>query len=175
MSNLIILGIDPASIRNMGAAILSVDTDKRSFEVVWHSTVILPDFETDGARLDHIYNEFQKILDQYKPTVMSIELSRGFGKSFVRQNLQESVGVIKMCCHRNGLKVAEPAPNHIKLVIAGSGKAKKKDVKLWVKKIAPDMEKPKTEHEADAVGSALTYLIDEDIIDRVHEDNKKKK
>jgi Holliday junction resolvasome RuvABC endonuclease subunit len=174
MSQLTVLGIDPASIRNMGAAILKVDTEARSFEVAWHSTVVLPNFETDGARLSHIYDEFQKILDEYNPTVMAIELSRGFGKSFVRQNLQESVGVIKMCCHRNDVEVIEPAPNHIKLVIAGSGKAKKKDMKFWVKQIAPDMEKPKTEHEADAVGSALTYLIDEDFIDRVHEVKKKK-
>jgi crossover junction endodeoxyribonuclease RuvC len=173
MSELIVLGIDPASIRNMGAAILKVDVEKRKFEVVWHSTVVLPDFETDGARLSHIYEEFQKILDEYNPSVMAIEMSRGFGKSFVRQNLQESVGVIKMCCHRGDVKVVEPAPNHIKLVIAGSGKAKKKDMKIWVKKIVPDMEKPKTEHEADAVGSALTFLIDEDYIDRVHEPKKK--
>ena len=169
MSTLVVLGIDPASIRNMGAAILEVNTETRVFKVLWHSTVVLPDFKTDGARLTHIHDEFEKIVDKYKPTVLSIEFSRGFGQSFVRQNLQESCGVIKMCCHLNDIEVFEPSPNHMKLVIAGSGKAKKADMKIWVKKIAPDMDKPKTEHEADAVASALTYLIDEDIIDRIHE------
>lgn len=173
MSQLVILGIDPASIRNMGAAILSVDLESRTFDVPWHSTVILPDFQTDGGRLSHIYDEFQKIVDKYKPSVLSIEFSRGFGKSFVRQNLQESVGVIKMCCNKNGIEVYEPSPSHMKLVIAGSGKAKKTDMKIWVKNIAKDMDKPKTEHEADAVASALTYLIDKDIIDRIHEVKKK--
>jgi len=168
-----VFGIDPASIRNLGVALLFVNEEKKP-EVVLHDTVILPDFDTDGARYKCIYDSLEELLIKYEPSIVVMELSRGFGKSFVRQNLQESVGAMKLCCHNKGIKVVEIAPTHIKLIIAGSGKAKKGDIKKWVKNIV-DMDKPKTEHEADAVASVLTYFVDEKMIEPIHEPKIKKK
>jgi crossover junction endodeoxyribonuclease RuvC len=162
------MGIDPASIRNLGVGIVVADIDNRSFDVKLHTTVVLPDFKTDAARLKYIYGQIEDVIKEYNPTILAIELSMGFGKSFVRKNLQESVGVIKLCCENYGIQVVEEAPTHMKLVIAGSGKASKTDMKQWIK-IATKLEKPKTEHEADAVATALTFMIDEDYIDPIHE------
>ena len=177
MSKLIILGVDPASIRNLGIAILSADTETRTMSVLLNTTVILPDFATDDERLHYIYCKMDEIIIQNNPSVMSIELSQGFGKSFVRKNLQECVGVIKLCCFNNKVKVIEKAPTHIKLIVSGSGKSKKPEMKRWIKKIT-GIEAKKTEHEADAAASVITYLVDENIIDRIHEPvvkSKKKK
>ena len=48
MSKLIVLGVDPASIRNLGIAIISADTETRAMAVLSNATIILPDFETDA-------------------------------------------------------------------------------------------------------------------------------
>jgi len=165
-----VLGIDPASIRNLGIALVSVDNKKPS--VKFHTTVVLPDFDTDGGRYKCIYEAVEDLLVKYKPSIVVMELSMGFGKSFVRQNLQESVGVMKLCCYHQGIAVKEIAPKHIKLIIAGSGNAKKGEVKTWVTKIV-DMEKPKTEHEADAIASVITYFVDENMMDPIHEKKTK--
>ena len=167
-----VFGIDPASIRNLGVAFLSVED--RKISVHFHSTVVLPDFETDGARYEGIYNSLENLLIKYKPSVVVMELSMGFGKSFVRQNLQESVGVMKLCCHKLNIPVKEIAPTHIKLIMTGSGKAKKREIINSVKSLV-NMEKPKTEHEADAVASVLTYFVDKGLIDPFHDPKPKKK
>lgn len=174
MSYITVFGIDPASIRNLGIAIVGFETEKKKLDIKLHTTEVFPDFESDGKRLDYIYKIVQKIIDTYEPDVLAIELSMGFGKAFVRQNLQESVGVIKLCCARNNVLVDEIAPKHIKLIIAGSGKASKSDMKNWIKKIV-SIEKPKTEHEADAAASAVTYLVDQGLMERIHKPVEKTK
>lgn len=174
MSYVTVFGVDPASIRNLGEAIIGFDSDAKELDIKLHTTEVFPDFPTDGKRLEYTYKIIQHIIDVYHPDVLAIELSMGFGKAFVRQNLQESVGVIKLCCSKNGVEVKEIAPTHIKLIIAGSGKAKKTDMKNWIKKIV-SIEKPKTEHEADAAASAVTYLVDQGLMDRIHEPVKKQK
>jgi crossover junction endodeoxyribonuclease RuvC len=165
MSKITILGIDPASIRNLGLAVISLEDSKLS--LIEHFTSVFPDFRTDGERLSYAYGQIQQIIDKFSPDVVSIELSMGFGKAFVRKNLQETVGIIKLCCHNNEIEIKEIAPKHIKLIIAGSGNAKKNDIKEWVKNIV-NIQKQKTEHEADATAVALTYLIDKKLIDKIH-------
>lgn len=173
MSYFFALGIDPASIRNLGVALVAIDDSKKP-EVKLHTTVILPDYDTDGARYKGIYDAVELLINLHKPSIVVMELSRGFGKSFVRQNLQESVGVMKLCCHNHGVGVIEVAPRHIKLIVAGSGNAKKGEIKNWVKNIV-NMDKPKTEHEADAIASVLTYFVDTNKMDSIHILDKKKR
>ena len=173
MSYFFALGIDPASIRNLGVALMAIDEIKKP-EIRFHTTIILPDYETDGGRYKSIYDSISDLLSQHKPSVVVMELSRGFGQSFVRQNLQESVGVMKLCCHNHNIPVVEISPKHIKLIVAGSGNAKKNDVKVWVKNIV-NMDKPKSEHEADAIASVITYFIDKNMMDAIHIIDPKKK
>jgi crossover junction endodeoxyribonuclease RuvC len=167
MSFFYVMGIDPASIRNLGVAMVRFDTVTKEIIVSAHTTEILPDVESDGERLRYIYGLMKKYWDNYKPKVLAVERSTGFGTSFVRQNLQESAGVTKMFCYEKGIVVDEVSPTHIKLMIAGSGKASKKEVIQAVMDYT-GMEKSKTEHEADAVASAIVYLIDEGLLPEFH-------
>lgn len=78
---------------------------------------------------------------------------------FVRSNLSEVVGVAKLCCHDHKILVHETSPAHLKKVITGSGKAKKKHIKAnvvaWF-----GLKRPGPEHECDAVAIALSTMID---------------
>jgi crossover junction endodeoxyribonuclease RuvC len=167
MSYFYVMGIDPASIRNLGVAMIRFDTDTKEIKVEVHTTEILPDVECDGERLRYIYGLMKKYYDLYKPKVLAVERSTGFGKSFVRQNLQESAGVMKMFCFEHKIKVDEISPKHIKLMISGSGNASKKEVIQSVMDYT-GMGKSKTEHEADAVASAIVFLIDEGALPEFH-------
>jgi Holliday junction resolvasome RuvABC endonuclease subunit len=162
------MGIDPASIRNLGVAMVKFDTNTREIQVVEHTTEILPDFDTDGGRLAYIHGIMKRYHDRYDYKVLAVERSTGFGQSFVRQNLQESAGVMKLFCHNNKVKVNEVAPTHIKLMITGDGKAPKAVVIQSVMDYT-GMAKSKTEHEADAVATAIVYLVDEGLLPEIHE------
>jgi len=163
----LILGLDPASIRNVGYGCLSVNKGK--FEIVKHSTIVLPDFETDGVRLNHIYGQIDALLEDIKPDRIVIERSTGFGKSFVRSNLQESVGVMKYCAHKWDIPVTEISPTHMKLILCGNGKAKKAEVKKWSKELL-GLKKKASEHAIDAMGLAYTWAVDENILEWLHKE-----
>jgi len=168
-----IIGVDPASERNLGLAVCHID-DFGKLTTILHKTEVLPDFETAGGRLNYTYGIFQKYFDEYEPKILAVELSMGFGKAFVRRNLLENVGVMKLCCFKNGVEVVEIAPKHIKLVVTGSGVAKKNEVIKGVMDYT-GIGKPNTDHEADALAAIITYLIDVGTLEEIYPGTKKKK
>ena len=58
-----------------------------------------------------------------------------------------------------GIPVVEESPSHVKKVIAGYGKAKKKDIKANVAGFF-GLAKPGPEHECDAAAFVLCLLVD---------------
>lgn len=91
--------------------------------------------------------------------ILCVERSMGFGMAFVRNNLSETVGVVKLACHDMGVLVVELSPAHLKKIIAGHGKAKKTHIKKNVV-AAFNLKTAGAEHECDAVALALTCYID---------------
>ena len=170
-----IIGVDPASKRNMGIGVLKIE-DYENFKVILHKTEVFPDFDSDGERLDYTYNILNKLFKEYEISYLSMESSTGFGKSFVRSNLQEGAGVMKLCAFHNKVEVVTPSPKHIKCVITDNGNAKKNLMKKAIAELA-NIENADTEHECDAVGVALTCAIDKEILKPfyIREKRKKKK
>jgi hypothetical protein len=73
--------------------------------------------------------------------------------------VSETVGVAKLCCHDNGVKIYETSPGHLKKIIAGHGSAKKKWIKANI--VATfNLGKSGAEHECDAAACALSLLVD---------------
>jgi Holliday junction resolvasome RuvABC endonuclease subunit len=113
----------------------------------------------DIGRMRDIYDQAQKNILEFKPKILCIERSLGGGLQFVRGNLSEGVGVVKMCCHDMGVLVYEVSPGHLKKIITGNGRAKKKhiisNVAAWF-----GLDKKGVEHECDAVAFALCCMVD---------------
>ena len=154
---MVVVGQDPASVRNCGWAVLIYAGG--AIDLIEKYTQILDPEQGDLIRLKDIYSGLQKIIDRYNPHVLCLERSMGGGLSFVRNNLSENVGVCKLCCFNNGVAVHEISPSHLKKVITGSGKAKKKHIKANVKATF-GLKTMGSEHECDAVAFAICYLVD---------------
>jgi Holliday junction resolvasome RuvABC endonuclease subunit len=78
--------------------------------------------------------------------------------AFIRGRLNEMVGVSKLCCFKNGVKVVEVSPSRLKLQVAGHGHAKKRHIMENVAKTF-GLEKSGVEHECDAVAFVMSHLI----------------
>jgi crossover junction endodeoxyribonuclease RuvC len=157
LEGFVIVGLDPASYRNCGWGVLKIEGG--AAKLLEKFTQVLTRPQEDYGRLKDIYDKAQEILDKHKPKALVVERSMGGGLSFVRDNLSETVGVVKLCCFLNGVKVYEVSPAHVKKVIAGHGRAKKPHIKANV--VATfGLAKPGPEHECDAVAFALSQLVD---------------
>lgn len=150
---MIILGVDPASIKNTGLAIYHSDDNS----VVYTEALV---FNSDhpGQRLFIFKNALQQVLGTYLPSLIAIEYSGGFGLSFVRKNLNEFVGVLKLIAFENRFEVKEFTPTHIKKVITGSGKATKKELRAAL--VKKNLTTEKNEHIIDAIALALVASLE---------------
>ncbi|MBQ2644533.1 crossover junction endodeoxyribonuclease RuvC [bacterium] len=112
----------------------------------------------DSARLLEIQNDFDIILNKYKPDIASVE------KLFFCKNQKTVIsvaqgrGVILAALAKFGLKIFEYTPMQIKLAITGYGKATKNDVAEMVKKQIKYKSFPKLDDTADAIAMAVCYI-----------------
>jgi Holliday junction resolvasome RuvABC endonuclease subunit len=159
LDGLIVAGMDPSAGRNCGMAVISLEED--SPVLIAKYTKVFPEGQNDLEYLQDVYDEFQKLIDEHSPSMLAVERSMGGGLAFVRNVLSETVGVVKLCCHRNGVEVYEVSPSHLKKEIAGHGKATKASIMNNVR-AAFDLPRKGcgTDHELDAAGMALCRLVD---------------
>lgn len=156
MALLTVIGMDPPVHKNCGWAVVGREDDKLTlFEKF---TQVLDNTKGDVI-LEEVYQRLDGLISQYLPTAISIERQQGTGFAFGRAKLNEFVGVIKLCAYRRSVPVFEISPAHMKMLIAGHGKAPKEYV---MANIAKTFNLPETgvEHECDAVAFAINHFID---------------
>jgi crossover junction endodeoxyribonuclease RuvC len=108
-----------------------------------------------AERLFFIYQEFCKVLEEWKPQVSAIE-TLYFGKNVTSAiPVAESRGVISMALAQLGISVMEFTPNAIKQGVVGQARAEKEQVQLMVKLLLGLKEVPKPDHAADALAAAI--------------------
>lgn len=156
MENITLIGMDPPVSKNCGWAVIKLVDDK--VVLLEKFTQILDDAR-EAYHLEDVYQKLEELIKKHGATVLCLEMSMGGGFAFGRARLNEFVGVCKLCCLRNNLKVVEVVPSHLKMTITGHGKAPKK--KIMENIVATfGLSEPGPEHECDAAGFALNYLID---------------
>ena len=153
---MVILGIDPG-IERTGWGVLEVQGAKNN---VKNYGCILTSKETTVAeRLEQIYNELIKILNEYKPQALSIE------ELFFNTNVSSALivgqarGVIHLAATQHKLPIAIYTPFQVKMAVTGYGRAHKKQVGQMVKTILHLTETPKPDDTADALAIALAHAF----------------
>jgi crossover junction endodeoxyribonuclease RuvC len=155
----IIIGMDPAASRNCGWAALEWDGKKPVLKDKYTQDIGVAEGESHLKRFRLVYDELLKIIDKHHPKILCMERSTGGGLIFVRSNLSETVGVAKLCCYDKSVLVYETSPGHLKKIITGHGRAKKKHIKANI--VAEfGLKKPGPEHECDACSCALSLFVD---------------
>lgn len=154
----LILGIDPGFER-LGIAVVGGERGKE--KLFYSSCITTPRTDSHDKRLLKLKREIQSVIDNFSPTILSIE------KLFFNQNrtnalkVAEARGVALSLASENGMEVFEYSPQQIKSSVCGYGKAKKGDVKFIILKTLdiPEKNKKRLDDEFDAMAVAITHNL----------------
>ena len=149
-----IIGIDPGLAR-VGYGIIEIKNGERT--VIDCGVIETSKDKKEEDRLLEIYMDLNELIDHWKPTAAAVE-KFFFYRSSTTISVVQARGVIMMVLASKKIHVSEYSPAQIKLTIAGSGKASKKDI-LDAVMYSLDLNKPpKPDDSADALAIALTKL-----------------
>ena len=152
-----VIGIDPG-LGRVGYGIIDI---KNSTKLLIDCGVIeTKKDKKEEERLYEIFNDLNTLIDQWKPEMAAVE-KFFFYKSSTTISVVQARGVIMMALASKNIKVSEYSPSQVKLTIAGSGKASKKEVlEAVMYNLNLDLA-PKPDDTADAIAIALTKLNEE--------------
>ncbi|MCF8025545.1 MAG: crossover junction endodeoxyribonuclease RuvC [Desulfobacteraceae bacterium] len=151
-----LLGIDPG-LAATGIAV--VEGSGMSVTGYSYGTIRTDAKDPVACRLNRIFNELIKILDQVSPDAVMVEdvfsLPR-YPKSGI--TLGQVTGVILLAGYRNAAPVLEIAVREVKQVLTGNGNAGKKQLEANVRQRLGHPEPIKPSHASDALALALVGL-----------------
>ena len=152
---MIILGIDPGTA-SMGYGIIKKTSTLKCLDY----DVIHTEPNSDpGKRLKKISNKLSRIIRQYKPEVLAVERVYFFKNLKTVIPVSQAKGVVLLAAAKKNLIVREFSPPEIKLAITGNGRADKKEIQENVKKMLKLKKIPKPDDAADALATAITYVL----------------
>lgn len=156
---MLILGIDPGTATT-GYGLIKV-ISKDEYEVVKWGLIETDKNGSPGKRLGKIYKKLASIFDEHSPDVMAIE------KLFFARNAKTAIrvgqaqGVMLHCAASYKTQAVEYAPGTIKKLVTGNGRAGKKQVQKFVRKVlgAGVRSKPGKKTHFDNAADALAVAI----------------
>ncbi|MBA3550866.1 crossover junction endodeoxyribonuclease RuvC [Patescibacteria group bacterium] len=154
-----ILAIDPGYER-LGVAILEKISSQKEI-LIYSDCFFTPKTKAHHERLAMVAIEVSRIIEEYKPTALSIE-TLFFSKNVKTALLvAEARGVVLAEASRNGLKVHEYNPADIKIAVTGYGKSDKQNIIDMVPKLIKISKKITYDDEYDAIAAGITFFATE--------------
>lgn len=161
---MIVLGIDPGTATT-GFAVLQRGTNGQRPKVLDFGCISTKISFSVGDRLKTIHQETEKIIEDYKPDLISVESIYFFKNLKTAMPVSQAKGVILLAAAKKSIPVLEFTPLQVKMTVVGYGRAEKKQVQEMVKKLI-DLEgfnlkekERKRDDATDALGIALCALI----------------
>lgn len=148
-----ILGLDP-SISSTGWGIIDVEGNRLSY--VADGFIPTPAKHPLSQRLHIIYDELKHVIELYKPTEASIEITFLNSNPETSLKLSMARGVVCLMPELYGIPLYEYEPNKIKKTLTGIGRADKNQVETMVKILLPGCH-PKNNDSSDALAIAITH------------------
>jgi crossover junction endodeoxyribonuclease RuvC len=159
---MLVLGIDPGTATT-GYGLIKKEDNK--LEAVEWGLIETDKESLLGKRFINIYTQVSDLIKKFKPDVVAME------KIFFATNAKTAIsvgqaqGVMIYCFAKSKLEVFEYAPGTIKKVVAGGGKAKKKDIQRSLRKFfglkirSAKKKKSHFDDSADALAVALCHIL----------------
>jgi crossover junction endodeoxyribonuclease RuvC len=154
MPDMRILGIDPGTATT-GYAI--VDKIGASPVMVDYGTIETSAGQEAPIRLLDIYNQINKIMDQYSPDVMVMERLFFAKNQTTAIAVGKACGVMQVAAAQRNLPVVEYTPMEVKQAVVGYGGAEKKQIQYMIQRILNLRELPKPDDAADALALAVCH------------------
>ena len=151
-----ILGIDPG-LGTTGYGIIS--NANNNTQLVDFGTIKTSPKDNLSKRLKIIFDHISKLINQYKPSVFSIE------EIFYSNNVKSSLllgharGVAIAAAATNNIIVHEYSAKKIKQSLTGNGNAHKEQVKFMVTNLLKLKDPPKSNDASDALAIAMCYIL----------------
>ncbi len=148
------MGIDPGSI-SCGYGI--VDGKGNRLIYVTSGTISPAAGDSTPEKLNHIYAEILRVIDDYGPSVVSVEniFFAKNAKSAIK--LGQSRGIAVLAAAQRGIPVNELAPTKVKLALTGKGRASKEEIQKMLSYMLGVSEFKSTD-ESDALAIAICHL-----------------
>ena len=149
-----ILGIDPGyGITGFGI----VDAQRGNCTLCGCGAITTPAGMDFSARLEIIYEDMRKLLEQAKPDAVAIE-ELFFGQNVTTGiGVAQSRGVILLAIRQAGLQVYSYKPMQVKQAVVGYGNATKHQVQDMTRRLLHLEQMPKPDDAADAIAIALCH------------------
>ncbi len=149
-----ILGIDPGyGITGFGL----VEASRSQQRLITCGAINTPAGMDFSARLEIIYEDMRRLLEQTKPDAVAIE-ELFFGQNVTTGiGVAQSRGVILLAIRQAGLSVTSYKPSQVKQAVVGYGNAEKKQVMDMTRRLLHLNALPKPDDAADAIALALCH------------------
>ena len=139
----------------MGYALLDAATDPAT--VLDCGLVPVLAAASAAERLLAIAGALDALIARHRPAALAVERLYFNKNAKTAMRVAEARGVAMLCAARAGLEVAEYTPQDVKLSVAGSGSADKKQVQRMLALVLALAEPITQDNVADAVAIALAH------------------
>ena len=150
-----ILGVDPG-ISITGFSI--IESKRNQSYLSAYGTVKPNQKDSLPKRLNYLFEEMNKILNQFNPDILSVE------DAFYSKNVKSAMvlgqarGAIILAAAQANIPIFEFAPRKVKMSVCGNGAASKEQVAYMVTKILKLKVQPKPLDVSDAMAVGLCYI-----------------
>ena len=137
---MIILSIDPASIKNLGFAVIEDE-----------NTITFGTFHPTEPILSSIFDFTNELIEDYEPDILLVESSIGFGHAPTRSKIAENTGIIKLAAEQKNIKINTMNARHCFKIVLGTLKKGDNKKTKTIEHFEQNYSLKLSEHEADAL------------------------
>lgn len=151
---MVILGIDP------GYAIVGwgiINFERAKVQPLAFGSVQTEAHTDFSDRLCKIYDDFEEIIERYKPDVAAIEKLYFQNNQKTAIDVAEARGVLLLALKKAGIPVFEYTPLQVKSAVTGYGQAEKPQVMEMTRRRLGLEKVPKPDDTADALAIAICH------------------
>lgn len=150
-----VLGIDPG----FGRCGVAVVEKANGTEVLLYSACIETSPKAPfGERLHEVVSTCAKLIDTYAPDAIALEKLYFSNNQKTAMQVAEVRGALLAEAARARVPVSEYSPNEVKVAVASSGRADKKQMETMLRMLLKLDATPRLDDEFDAIGIAVTHL-----------------
>ena len=125
------------------------------FKLVDSGAILTQAKESFPLRLEKIYDDLTKIIEEYKPEAMSIEELFFNNNAKTAINVAQARGVILITARIHKIPTYEYTPLQVKQAVTGYGRADKIQVQRMVKMILNEEKLPKLDDVTDSMAIGI--------------------
>lgn len=127
------------------------------FKLIDSGAILTQAKESFPLRLEKIYDDLTKIIEEYKPEAMSIEELFFNNNAKTAINVAQARGVILITARIHKIPTYEYTPLQVKQAVTGYGRADKMQVQRMVKMILNSEKLPKLDDITDSMAIAICH------------------